>query len=344
MVTWKKIWPYFTDKPLSLATSSVEHTQNESVNISNLNKLEEEKTFELNSDESLDYLGRFSNQTLQNEFVLDCLNRKSPHLFAVVSFLLFIWLATDIYVSSTYYPNDVVYQALQFASTCFLILSFGLGIRIYFHSRRNLPDKHHSFIQVAFILSINIVFVLRLLEQSVYGVRACAPEELHVKVSTTESLTLQINQTYSLSDMSNTHSLIEANLPPCPPKLLSIQMKLVMSTIPFLLMVILYEPRLCFIFLCIIDVAILFIYLLLDSYQNYLPVMVAGGVFLLLFYDLHHQRIRAFLANRRMKAMLRERERNEEINHATEMRHMIGNIAHDLKTVRILFLSTKFLL
>jgi hypothetical protein len=56
------------------------------------------------------------------------------------------------------------------------------------------------------------------------------------------------------------------------------------------------------------------------------------GTFCLLI-DLHIHNVAAFLTNHQLREILLEKERNADKQAALEMRHMIGNVAHDLKTV-----------
>ena len=49
--------------------------------------------------------------------------------------------------------------------------------------------------------------------------------------------------------------------------------------------------------------------------------------------DVQIRNILLFLTNRKLKEILEENERMADAMHAEEMRHMIGNVAHDLKTV-----------
>eukprot|EP00599_Poterioochromonas_sp_BG-1_P016460 CAMPEP_0173166108 /NCGR_PEP_ID=MMETSP1105-20130129/21808_1 /TAXON_ID=2985 /ORGANISM="Ochromonas sp., Strain BG-1" /LENGTH=141 /DNA_ID=CAMNT_0014087269 /DNA_START=514 /DNA_END=937 /DNA_ORIENTATION=- len=62
------------------------------------------------------------------------------------------------------------------------------------------------------------------------------------------------------------------------------------------------------------------------------PDTVSSLVIAVLLYELHLQRVQSFLNHRQLQLILTERERNADAVHAMEMRHMIGNIAHDLKT------------
>ena len=55
---------------------------------------------------------------------------------------------------------------------------------------------------------------------------------------------------------------------------------------------------------------------------------------LIVMYTFQRQTLSLFLVNQSQKRLLDDNERLAEENHAKELRHMIGNVAHDLKTVR----------
>jgi uncharacterized protein YceK len=54
---------------------------------------------------------------------------------------------------------------------------------------------------------------------------------------------------------------------------------------------------------------------------------------LVVLYEQQRQSISLFLLSQNQEHLLRENERLAEETHANELRHMIGNVAHDLKTV-----------
>ena len=53
----------------------------------------------------------------------------------------------------------------------------------------------------------------------------------------------------------------------------------------------------------------------------------------LLLYEYQRQNLATFILTEDLKFALEERERCAEETHASELRHMIANVAHDLKTV-----------
>ncbi len=67
-----------------------------------------------------------------------------------------------------------------------------------------------------------------------------------------------------------------------------------------------------------------------DAIAIVLTLSMAVG---LVVIDMQVRNIIVFLTTRKLKDMIRETERLAEQAHANEMRHMIANVAHDLKTV-----------
>jgi hypothetical protein len=73
---------------------------------------------------------------------------------------------------------------------------------------------------------------------------------------------------------------------------------------------------------------------------NIFTVTSRYSIVLILFHEMQCRRVKAFINYTFLIEMLAVRERNADAIHAMEMRHMIGNVAHDLKTVSSLPLFT----
>lgn len=222
-----------------------------------------------------------------------------------------------------------------------LILSLiGLGTCSFlcYSSIRGRSDDSllPSYLQVVFVISISLLFILKTIKHIHLGSPPCLPTQLNLQKLITDSLPSNI----PLAQLEMIDNLLAiANLPPqCPPdnsivSLISYEMILVMSFCPQILMAILFEPRLYLLLGCHLPTAGLVCYSIYSSYYALVPVSIAFIIIAFLLADLHYQRIQGFLDQRKMKQLLNENEKNADINHATEMRHMIGNVAHDLKTV-----------
>jgi signal transduction histidine kinase len=105
--------------------------------------------------------------------------------------------------------------------------------------------------------------------------------------------------------------------------------------IPIIFVVVIRETRMYLTFLAwmiiIVSIAIA------GSYQSCLsviiPIAVFGIIGIIIVADTYHHYILLFMSNRNLKETIDQNLRQAEQNKAIEMRHMIANVAHDLKTV-----------
>lgn len=74
-------------------------------------------------------------------------------------------------------------------------------------------------------------------------------------------------------------------------------------------------------------------------YVNILPnipyIIIYAPISLFLIYESERQNKLIFLIAGRLSELLEENERLADETHANELRHMLGNVAHDLRTVRL---------
>ena len=75
----------------------------------------------------------------------------------------------------------------------------------------------------------------------------------------------------------------------------------------------------------------------LECYGSLLISFIIIAAASLVIMDIQKRNILIFIKNRKLKELLLENQKMMEENQATELRHMIGNVAHDLKTVSITF-------
>jgi hypothetical protein len=73
--------------------------------------------------------------------------------------------------------------------------------------------------------------------------------------------------------------------------------------------------------------------ILSNSYNSIFFLCISAPLSALVLFELQRQCKSIFLLTERMKYLLNENAKMSEEIHANEMRHMIGNVAHDLKTV-----------
>jgi hypothetical protein len=78
----------------------------------------------------------------------------------------------------------------------------------------------------------------------------------------------------------------------------------------------------------------------LNAHRSWLPIIVSCIFSMAMVIDNQMQKVLLFLTTRKLGSLIEENERNTEQNNAQEMRHMIANVAHDLKTVSSYFVRT----
>eukprot|EP01038_Epipyxis_sp_PR26KG_P013655 gene13655-18325_t len=92
----------------------------------------------------------------------------------------------------------------------------------------------------------------------------------------------------------------------------------------------------CYVLTLVLLITTIFHFHLFRSIRQLVPFTIFN--FLLLF-DYRKQNIRAFYSHQKEMKLTQENERIANENNANEMRHMIGNVAHDLKTPLTAFTS-----
>ncbi len=293
---------------------------------------------------SLDLFGRFRNGELQTEYLLHCMQKRSKISFAIVAFLFLVWSFTETVAFKLSNDNDSVggwnskvlglFAAVSFLLTFLAIITLIILCLSYF-----TPNKYqhiYSYCQVSFIIMINLIYIVKIFRYIYVGTPNCLQYNL------TELITDNLPSTISVSasDLDVLKHLVSlANLPPtCPSERsflsnASYQVVVMMSFCPQLIMAILYEPRLYLILLFHLFTSAFVCYLIRSSLYWLLPMLLTFIVLWFLLAELHFQRVQGFLNQRKIRQLLEENERNADANHAMELRSMIGNVAHDLKTV-----------
>ncbi len=289
---------------------------------------------------SLDWFGRFKNPSIQEEFVLHCLEQRSKYSFRAITIILLLWLiAQTIYstwFSDTYSGNDQVVNEI-YGIICLALIGIAVALSgIISMSLFNFQNRLiYSYLQAIYLVLITFVFILKGIQFLHIPPPQCIPEEL--KDALEQMLTLLVPST---NQMAAETLLQNAGLAPtCPSAnsfsfLCSYTAVLIMLCIFEILTPILYEPRICLLVICDVSSGALILYTYYNSIYTLVPFLTTYLSIILVMIQVHFQRVQTFLHKRRLKQLLEENERNADANHAMEMRHMIGNVAHDLKTVR----------
>lgn len=104
---------------------------------------------------------------------------------------------------------------------------------------------------------------------------------------------------------------------------------------PIVYITIIKESRLTIVmssfFVVLITIAVLCLFYYPWSFSL---IFMWGLLGIFLFVDIHLQNIRTYFLKRKLVEIVVANENMNDINQAIEMRHMIANVAHDLKTVR----------
>lgn len=294
----------------------------------------------MKTDTSLDVFGRFKNATLQEEFLLHCTQQRSKFSFVVITALILSWMVAETVASTSFYDQYSGSEQIanEFYGTICLALAFVGLILLTILSFSLINFKNplmYSYLQVIFIFCINLIFILKEVKYIHLPTPFCFPADFDELVSKKLMSSLSPEKFSTLESI-----LLDANLPPvCPGKdsfltLVNYQAVLVMLSTFQLLTSILYEPRLYLLFMCHIPTTAVMLYTNYYSVFTLFPLVVGFlGIDALLLH-LHFQRVQSFLHQRKVQQLLEENERNADENHALELRSMIANVAHDLKTVR----------
>ena len=121
---------------------------------------------------------------------------------------------------------------------------------------------------------------------------------------------------------------------------------LILILLPYLLFVALPDLPITSIWCCLVCTILILvsITLSLSTYQALLWILTYSLFTVAIIVDAQVHKVFFFLATRKLGGILEETERNAIHNHAQEMRHMIANVAHDLKTVSSAFRLPNFVL
>lgn len=296
-----------------------------------------------------DWLGRFLNTNLREDYISYCLGQKSRFSFLIVVFMICSWSVVESVATILYYHESLDQTSIipELLSFLLVVVVCILTPLLWRYSEAQRKDNSyrlessaqtistHSNIQIILIIAVNSLLLIKLIKNISLGTLNCLPADVVNKLSKAHPAFLPANTSLS-SYISHDDSI-----PNCPDKdsflsLVAYDMVLAMCYCPLLLMAILYEPRLYVIFPCLVVLGGFMLYSSSLSIYSLSPTSVALVIIGLLFYDLHLQRIESFQKHQQLKGFLEEQEKNADQQHALEMRHMIGNIAHDLKTVSVL--------
>lgn len=292
---------------------------------------------------SLDYFGRFRDAELQLQFIVSCRKQRSNFSYMVLTVMVLGWAITETIASTWFHDSDGDHkitpdeQAYGILSLIFSGFALFLGFILCTYSSLfpGIKDNLiYSYLQAFFLIALNLVFIVKMIKQIIKGKdEECTPNIMQI-VGDAMPTNLAATNLPLLENI-----LASANLQPtCPSSnsffsVVTFDKLLVMCFCPQLILAIIYEPRLFLVFGCHFTAGSLLLASVDSSIYSVLPILIAFLIMTVLLTELHFQRVKSFLNQRKVQQLLEENERNADETHAMELRSMIGNVAHDLKTV-----------
>ena len=122
---------------------------------------------------SLDFLGRFKNPALQEEFILYCTQQRPKISFALITLVLLTWAISESILCTWFAEEEPDEKARQLIfGWISLILSFivlTICILLSFPIFQFQNRFIYSYLQVIFIISINSVFIVKAIKHISFG-------------------------------------------------------------------------------------------------------------------------------------------------------------------------------
>ena len=169
------------------------------------------------SDTSLDWFGRFKNPSIQEEYVLHCLQQRSKYSFRAITVILLLWLtAQTIYstwFSDTYRGSEQTVNEI-YGILCLSLLGIAVALSVIISMSLFNFQNHliYSYLQAVYLILITFVFILKGIQYLHIPPGQCVPVEFEDALE--HILTLLVP---SANQMVAETLLQSAGLPPtCP--------------------------------------------------------------------------------------------------------------------------------
>lgn len=255
----------------------------------------------------LNYLLEIKDIELLKDYQAFGFFKRSPNFFWMLSIFMtaFLLPAEVGLLNSVFFSLSLPFQIFTIVYIiCFLCL-LGLSWRFVI-SMNNLSFSRREDLNILFIVVMTCYIVLRLIRFSIY------PCDNNYWLEIIISRDCNIYRSGSLSWE-------------CGAMLLAP---------PVIYISIIKESRFSIVLLsfAVVAFAVGVLALLFDPLSFFILFFwIFVGIFL--FVDIHLQSIKTYFLKRKLLETVVDNENNNDINQANEMRHMIANVAHDLKTV-----------
>lgn len=256
----------------------------------------------------VDWLGRFVDFELQLKYEKYCSARTTPLSFFILASAFLLWAFFETSASltiHTHFRHEIIFGMISF-----LLILICLGLGSFLLCSNHDQEDHkvcRSTTQLCFTIVFNALFVLKLLKYFFLDPDHCVISPLLGRDHDDSC-----HEDYHFAD----------NFLPAP------EMILIISLLALLLQLFFHQPHIHFVAFHLIITFCLFLYCIHHSkVGNILPLLFTEGLIFALFIQIHFDRMENFLHSERYEMFSMAQEKYEEI------RQMVGNVAHDLKTV-----------
>lgn len=290
------------------------------------------------ADTSLDRFGRFNDHQLQEEFLLYCLDQRSKFTLTIITFIILTW---SVFETLMIRNDDNPTVELIYCTTSLLLsfVGFILCSILIFSPFKSKNRFFYSNCQALLLVCLNLLFMIKAIKKIHIGTYLCLPEAYNSKKLVLKYLSPDVSDV----DVETFQRILGyVHLPvACPPDnsyySLANRTAITIMVMTFqILTAVIYEPRIYLVWSCYLPTVGLVLFMDFYTFFSLIPLVVGFIVIALLLGELHYQRVQSFLNQKKIKQLLDENERNADASHAMEMRHMISNVAHDLKTVSVI--------
>jgi hypothetical protein len=178
--------------------------------------------------------------------------------------------------------------------------------------------------KVSFVILVEILFLWSFIEQ---GLHTCSMNSSTNQQATTQHHNSKIRHPFGSTTVSS-----------CELQDHFVTFyALFLTLLPYLLFVALPDLPIQCIWICLLATVLIECVMTayLQTYYALISVIVYFIFIAVIVIDTQIHKVLLFLTTRKLGAILEENERNVVQNNAQEMRHMIANVAHDLKTVSL---------
>jgi len=260
----------------------------------------------------LDSFYQFKDTSMQKEFAVYCANKKSILIISIFA-LTYAFLLLPFHIMTLPYNTDCKEHFYSFVSIL-LALVGTISSWALFYAQLHV-DEMKAYSWIPWIPTLQAVLMF-----SIAG-----------------SLCWSALHSFFVQDCKKYPSIIHISPlgwdTDCQ-KDIAAELLVFFVIDPIVFVVSFYETRMLLIVLWIGSTGLVLLLVSVYHQSNFIISLILWICCVLIFViELHVQKLWFFMIHHQLKEALLENERKADETYADELRHMIGNVAHDLKTV-----------